>query len=150
MRPSPLQALVIAHLDAQPQAVVAARLPADRRAVTRALGVARRFCETAGVGPDCADKLSIIVEEWVVNLVEHGRPRPGSRIGLSLAREPRSVRMTVTDAGTFFDPRNVVFEGPNLERGGGAGLELIRNWSRITAYGRRAGRNRLVIEMPVG
>jgi anti-sigma regulatory factor (Ser/Thr protein kinase) len=117
--------------------------------VARALGVARRFCEGAGVGPDCADRLAVIVEEWVVNIVEHGQPRPGSRIALSLVREPACVRLVVTDAGAFFDPRDAVFEGPNLERGGGAGLELIRHWSRITDYGRRAGRNRLVLEMPV-
>jgi hypothetical protein len=42
-----------------------------------------------------------------------------------------------------------VFGGPNLERGGGAGLELIRAWCRIAAYARRGGRNRLVLEMPL-
>ncbi|MCW5758173.1 MAG: ATP-binding protein [Phenylobacterium sp.] len=125
-------------------------MPGDRTAVARALGVARRFCEGAGVGPDCADKLSIVVEEWMVNVVEHGRPAPGSRIALRLVREPACVRLVVTDAGTFFDPREAVFEGPNLDRGGGAGLELIRAWTRIAGYGRRSGRNRLVLEMPVG
>lgn len=150
MRPSPTEAQDITHLPAQPQAiVVTARLPGDRAAVARALGVARRFCEGAAVGPDCADKLAVIVEEWVVNVVEHGAPRPGSRIALRLVREPACVRVVVTDAGTFFDPREAVFEGPNLDRGGGAGLELIRAWSSITDYARRAGRNRLVLEMPV-
>ena len=60
------------------------------------------------------------------------------------------VFMEVSDAGLPFDPRDAVFEGPNLERGGGAGLELIRAWSRIADYTRRAGRNRLFVEMPLG
>lgn len=149
MRHSPLEVPVITHLRARPKAIVA-QLPGDRSAVVRALGVARRFCDGAGVGADCADRLSIVVEEWVVNVVEHGRPRPGTRIALRLVREPACVRLVVTDAGTFFDPREAVFEGPNLDRGGGAGLELIRAWTRITHYARRSGRNRLVLEMPVG
>ena len=118
--------------------------------MARALGVARRFCEQASVGADGADRLAIIVEEWVINVVEHGGLSPESRIALRLTREPACVRLTVTDAGTFFDPRTAAFEGPNLDRGGGAGLELIRHWSRIVDYARRAGRNRLELEMPVG
>lgn len=118
--------------------------------MARALAVSRRFSEAAGLGPDCADKLAVIVEEWVANVVEHGALPSRSRIGISLACEAQIVRVTVTDAGQVFDPREAVFEGPNLERGGGAGLELIRAWSRIAAYGRRAGRNRLVLEMPLG
>ncbi len=118
--------------------------------MARALGVARRFCEEASVGADGADRLAIIVEEWVINVVEHGGLSPGSRIALRLTREAACVRLTVTDAGTFFDPRTVAFEGPNLERGGGAGLELIRHWSRIVDSARRARRNRLELELPVG
>ncbi|MBL8770854.1 MAG: ATP-binding protein [Phenylobacterium sp.] len=126
-----------------------ARLPADPSAVARALGVARRFSEAAGLGSMCADKLAIIVEEWIANIIEHGAPPAGSHIGVSLVREPGLVRLTITDAGAFFDPRTAAFAGPDLERGGGAGLELIRAWSRIAAYGRRAGRNRIVLELPV-
>lgn len=118
--------------------------------MVRGLSLAGRFCETTGVGPDGADRLAIIVEEWLVNLVEHGELAPGSRIALRLAREPACVRVTVTDAGSFFDPRQVAFEGPNLERGGGVGLELMRHFGRIVNYARRAGRNRLELEMPVG
>ncbi|MBU2307957.1 MAG: ATP-binding protein [Alphaproteobacteria bacterium] len=114
------------------------------------MGVARAFVAQSGLGRDAAERLAIIVEEWVANLVEHGEPPPGSRIGLRLAQADDLVRITVTDAGRTFDPRDADFEGPNLERGGGAGLELMRAWSRVAAYGRRAGRNRLVLEMPLG
>jgi serine/threonine-protein kinase RsbW len=113
------------------------------------LAVARGFVEQADLSRDAAERLAIIVEEWVANVVEHGGPPPGSRIGLRLARRPGVVRITVTDAGQAFDPRGFRFKGPDLEHGGGTGLELMRAWSRVVTYGRRAGRNRLVLEMPL-
>lgn len=91
----------------------------------------------------------MIVEEWVANLVEHGGLPSGDRIGLRLAARPGRVRLTFTDAGRPFDPRRATFAGPDPDRGGGAGLELIRAWSRIASYARRQGRNRLILEMPL-
>lgn len=119
-------------------------------AVARALHLARAFARDAALAPSDGDRLAIIVEEWVANLMEHGEQPPAGRIGLRLARDGDRVRLTFTDAGKPFDPRAAGFEGPNLERGGGAGLELVRAWSRIAAYGRRAGRNRLVLDLLLG
>ena len=48
-----------------------------------------------------------------------------------------------------FDPRGAAFEGPNPERGGGAGLAMIVSLCRIAGYARRAGRNRLILELPL-
>jgi anti-sigma regulatory factor (Ser/Thr protein kinase) len=142
---------VIAQLSvlAQSPCIVHARLAADKGAVGRALGVVRAFVAQAGLSRDAAERLAIIVEEWVANVVEHGAPPPDSRIGLRLARQSGVVRITMTDAGGAFDPRETRFVGPNLDRGGGAGLELMRAWSQVAAYGRRAGRNRLVLVMPL-
>lgn len=152
MRASLKHGSVIAQLPALAQSpcVVRARPAADRAAVGRVLAATRAFCAQAALDRDASERLAIIVEEWVANLVDHGAPRPGSRIGLRLARGPGVIRITMTDAGCPFDPRRERFEGPNLERGGGAGLELLRAWSRVAAYGSRAGRNRLVLEMPLG
>lgn len=144
---------VIAQLTALAQSPrpTRARLAADSGAVGRALGVSRAFVEQCGLGRDPAERLAIVVEEWVANVVEHGGPPAGSHIGLRLALGPGIVRITVTDAGCAFDPREApAFEGPDLERGGGAGLELMRAWSRVVAYGCRGGRNRLVLELPLG
>ncbi len=117
--------------------------------MARALGVTRVFIERHELGRDAAERLAIVVEEWVANVLEHGGPPAGSRIGLRLALHAQIVRVTVTDTGRAFDPRAAVFEGPDLDRGGGVGLELMRAWSRVAAYGRRAGRNRLVLELPL-
>jgi anti-sigma regulatory factor (Ser/Thr protein kinase) len=90
-----------------------------------------------------------VVEEWVGNVVEHGAVAPGSRIELALEQGAGLVRLTLSDGGAPFDPRAASFEGPNLERGGGAGLALIAAWTRVADYRRRGGRNRLVLEMPL-
>jgi len=90
-----------------------------------------------------------VVEEWVANLIEHGDAPADVRIGLSLSMRCAHVRIAVTDGGRPFDPRDVAFEGPNRDRGGGAGLELIRTWCRIAGYHRRGGRNRLLLELPI-
>jgi len=115
----------------------------------RALGLTRAFARRAALAEPAADRLAIVVEEWVVNVVEHGAPPPGSLIGLRLERGAGSVRLILSDAGRPFDPRSAGFEGPNLDRGGGVGLQLVRAWVTVAAYRRRAGRNRLVLEMPL-
>lgn len=126
-----------------------ARLPCDRHGVRRGLATALVFAGDAALGDEASEKLAIVVEEWLINVVEHGEAAPDSRIALSLERLEGLVRLTVTDAGQAFDPREAVFEGPNLERGGGVGLALIQAWTHIAAYRRRAGRNRLVLELPL-
>ena len=124
-----------------------ARLPASRVAVMRGLNLTREFANSTALSPLAADHLALIVEEWLNNVTEHSGAPAGGRIALRLQHRPGLVRLTVTDAGKPFDPRNVSFEGPNLARGGGAGLALIQAWCRITDYRRVSGRNRLVFEM---
>lgn len=91
----------------------------------------------------------MVVEEWVANVVEHGGPQDGARIVLRLRRSGTVVRLWFSDSGSPFDPRAAAFDGPDPERGGGAGLALIASLCRIAAYARRAGRNRLILELPV-
>ena len=91
----------------------------------------------------------MVVEEWVANVLEHGGAPGTSRIVLRLSLSGEVVRLSVSDAGRPFDPRTAVFDGPNHERGGGAGLALIASVCRVAGYARRAGRNRLILEMPL-
>jgi serine/threonine-protein kinase RsbW len=126
-----------------------ARLPAGPAAVARAIAAGRKFAEDRRLSADVADRLAVVVEEWVANVVEHGAARAGSRIILRIDQVEDAIRVIATDAGRPFDPRTAVFQEPNPERGGGAGLEIIRAWSRLADYRRRAGRNRLVLELPL-
>jgi anti-sigma regulatory factor (Ser/Thr protein kinase) len=129
---------------------VSARLPVSREGVLRALRLAWRFADQAGLGAEAGDRLAIVVEEWVSNVVEHGGPPTEGRIVLSLERSAGAVRVTASDAGAPFDPRLAAFEGPNAERGGGVGLALIQAWTKVASYRRSAGRNRVVLEIPAG
>ena len=88
-----------------------------------------------------------MAEEWVANVVEHGGSHDGGLIALTLRGEAGLVRLTISDAGRPFDPRDASFDGPNVERGGGAGLALIASLCRIASYTRRRRRNRLVLEL---
>jgi serine/threonine-protein kinase RsbW len=113
--------------------------------VAAAIAFARRFAETARLSQDAADQLVVIVEEWAANIVEHSGAAPTSLIALRLETAGEAVRIAFTDAGVAFDPRTAEDGGPNLDRGGGAGIALIRSWCEIEAYERRRGRNRLVL-----
>jgi anti-sigma regulatory factor (Ser/Thr protein kinase) len=111
------------------------------------MGVARRFAGAAGLDADAANRLAMVVEEWVANVVEHGDPPSDGRIVLRLRLTASLVRVSISDPGRPFDPRTAAFEGPNADRGGGAGLALIAGLCRIVGYARRAGRNQLMLEM---
>jgi serine/threonine-protein kinase RsbW len=96
-----------------------------------------------------AARLALVVEEWVANVVEHGGPQPGARVVLRFSLHDAAVCLSISDAGRPFDPRTAVFDTPNPDRGGGAGLALIASLCRVAGYTRRAGRNRLLLEMPL-
>jgi hypothetical protein len=55
--------------------------------------------------------------------------------------------LIVSEAVTAFDPRTIMFEGPDLARGSGAGLPLIRAWGLIADYRPQRGRNRVIFDM---
>ena len=124
-------------------------LPVTRSAVARGLNLARLFAETAALSPDEGDHLALIVEEWLNNVIEHACAPSNGRIFMRLRRSPGRIQIVATDGGKAFDPRQVTFQGPNTERGGGAGLVLIQAWCQIADYCRVRGRNRLVFEMSV-
>jgi anti-sigma regulatory factor (Ser/Thr protein kinase) len=113
--------------------------------VARAIAFVRRFADAGGLSADSADRLAVVVEEWAANIVEHSGAAPKSRIVLRLERVGEGARLTFTDAGMAFDPRQARDDGPNPERGGGAGIALIRAWCEIESYRRRAWRYRLVL-----
>ncbi len=115
-----------------------------------AVRLARRFAERAGLAPVAAGQLAVIVEERVANVVEHGGPHGGASIVLRLRPRQGAVRIAISDGGQAFDPRSATFDGPDHARGGGAGLALIASLCRIVSYRSRSGRNRLMLEMPLG
>ncbi|WP_156679587.1 ATP-binding protein [Sphingomonas profundi] len=125
------------------------RFAADGHAAATALAVARRFAEQAALPRDPRERLAIVVEELILNIVEHGAA-DGGAIDLMLAREGDEIRLVIEDAGIFFDPRDVEPPATLPQRGGGVGLALVRAWTRIDRYARANGRNRLELAIPLG
>lgn len=124
------------------------RVAATAAGAIRALRAVRAFAGRCALSDDHASRLALVVDEWLANAIEHGRPAAATHLVLILTRDASCVRLVVSDAGVAFDPRTAVFEGPDLERGGGVGLELVRAWAEIEAYRRHRGRNRVTLRVP--
>ena len=118
-------------------------------AVSQGLAATRAFVTAEELG-DQGDVLAIIVEELLFNLIDHGDAPPGDPIALRLARVAEGIRLVLESGGTPFDPREAQADRPMPERGGGAGLALVRVWARIEASESSGGRNRLQLLIPPG
>jgi anti-sigma regulatory factor (Ser/Thr protein kinase) len=116
------------------------RIRLDPEAVSAALGVVRDFALRAGLAN--WDVLAIIVEELVCNLVDYGG-QPGEEIELALSSHEEGVRLRLSDGCAPFDPRVETRADLPPDRGGGAGLAMVRAWSTVEAYERIGARNTL-------
>jgi serine/threonine-protein kinase RsbW len=125
-------------------------IPAGPVAVMQAATATRDFAAAQGINGDNAARLAIVVEELVANVVEHARLPAAALIRLDLAQDAGRVRITLEDDGAPFDPRGVAspLDLPP-ERGGGAGLAIIRAWAIIESYARVGENNRLVLGLPL-
>jgi serine/threonine-protein kinase RsbW len=116
--------------------------------IHRAVTLVHEFSAAAGLTPQQSAKLAILVEEAVTNLYDHADVQPGFAGSLTLDLDGDSVRVVLCDSGTAFDPRGATeTRAPDVERGGGAGLALIRAWAEILDYRSDNGRNRLELTL---
>lgn len=111
---------------------------------------ARRFSADNGLAPTQAARLAILVEELVTNAVEHGGVEGDQRIDLTLAIEAEGMLLVLTDPGRAYDPRLHDASDDIPERGGGAGLDLVRQWADILAYRQEGNRNELRLRLRRG
>lgn len=119
-------------------------------AVRAGVGAVDGFCADAGLDGGDAARLAIIVEELVANIVEHGGGGATAAIELSLKRAGGGpVELVMSDDGVAFDPREAPGDAAIPDRGGGAGLNLVRAWASILDYRREGGRNRIELSIPV-
>ena len=117
-------------------------------AVREGVAAARAFAATRALAGD-AEVLAIIVEELLFNLLDHGDAAAGDPITLGITCSPDGIRLVLESGGTPFDPREARTDRPLADRGGGAGLALVRAWSRIEASESAGGRNRLQLLIPL-
>src|SRR5262249_2540441 len=92
-------------------------------------------------------KVRLVLEELVLNLIEHAVGSATNRIDVRLELEPGRVVLVLEDDGAPFDPRSAPpFDKtkPLEERGPrGMGLQVARSTAEGIPYAGRARRNRL-------
>lgn len=116
-------------------------------AVHRTVSGAQAFSKDCGLQEEPAARLAIIVEELVFNLVEHGGVGEQGVIELVLTHQDGVISIALSDTGMAFDLRDARSGEAIPERGGGAGIDLVRAWADIVDYGSQGGRNRLILKM---
>ena len=121
-----------------------------RESVTEASGAARTFGEAQWLTEDETARLCIIVEELLANLFDHSGLAENDEVELSLASEPGGIRIVIVDPGPPFDPRSAPTPRERPERGGGAGIDIVRAWAEFVDYALIPEGNRLELLLPVG
>ncbi len=116
-------------------------------AVHQMVEAAQAFGIDRALALDHAARLSIIIEELVYNLVDHGEVGEDGLIELVLTHEDGVVGIALSDTGVAFDLRAAESEEEVPDRGGGAGIDLVRAWAEIVDYERAGDRNRLLLKM---
>lgn len=87
---------------------------------SRSIALARHYTiETlAGIAPDVADAIAVLVSELATNSVRHA----SSDFTVSIEREPHQIRVAVTDEGA-----GVPFlQSPSRRDASGRGLQIVR------------------------
>jgi serine/threonine-protein kinase RsbW len=113
-----------------------------------AVMMVHEFCAAHALQPDCRARLAIVVEELMMNLVDHGGLGTDDVVEIGLQREHEAVHMLMIDHGTPFDPRRAAGDAPIPDRGGGAGLAFVNAWTEIVDYRTSDGANRLELRLP--
>ncbi|WP_017669475.1 ATP-binding protein [Blastomonas sp. AAP53] len=116
--------------------------------IHRAVELVRAFSQEHTLKPAQSAKLAVLVEEAVTNLYDHGGVTGGFCGWLELQDAATGAQVRLGDNGPPFDLRTAVqSDGPNPDRGGGAGLALIQAWADITDYRREPDGNVLELTL---
>jgi len=100
-----------------------------------------------GVPSEVVARARVVLEEMVLNLINHATGLAGSPIDVRLEAERGWVVVLIEDEGDPFDPQSA----PALDttqpleerRAGGMGIQLVRGLVAEMQYERLSGRNRL-------
>jgi anti-sigma regulatory factor (Ser/Thr protein kinase) len=120
-------------------------------AIHAATQAAHAFSANECLAQNDAARLCIVIEELVTNLLDHGGVAQDDIIELKLARGADGITIVLIDPGMPFDLRTADrSSAANPDRGGGAGIDMVRAWTTILGYQSLDGQNRLKLLMPLG
>ena len=127
-----------------------------------------RHLQAQVLSPKALNRLEVMFEELVSNVVRHGLdPKREHSILVSIAADDREVRLAIEDDGRPFDPFALAESTPprSLEEAaiGGLGIPVVRRMATRTAYelqpespawdeliGRAGPVNRVVVILAIG
>lgn len=127
---------------------VTCRIGGDR-AIVDAVAAAERFGRAQWLASDELARLCIVTEELVANLYDHGGVTGQDEIELSLLNDPAGIAMVIVDPGRPFDPRDMSRKVERTERGGAAGIDIVRAWAQFVSYDVTPEGNRLELLLPL-
>ena len=110
-------------------------------------GEVEGFCTEQGMSRAVSFKVRLLLEELVLNLIDHAVGSATDRIDVHIEIEPGQVILVLEDDSDPFDPRLAPAfdkDKPLAERGPrGMGIHLVRTMAEDVAYKRVDGRNQL-------
>lgn len=115
------------------------------------------FLSEEGVPPAVVNRVRLVVEELVVNIITHAfEDSAAHTIVLTLRTEPGRVHVATEDDGKAFDPRDAPpppLGRPLEEQGnGGYGIHIVKHMTKALDYERVGHKNRVraVVEFQPG
>ena len=118
---------------------------------TRALAATQRhlaaFLAEVGCAADTRFRVELVVEEAVMNIIRHARPRGAVTATLHVTLRPGGAAIAIEDDGPHFNPLLAPLRPLRGSHEGGFGLHLIRRHADAARYRRTGvGINRLELE----
>ena len=118
-------------------------------AIRDASDAARRFGDAQLLDGEELARLCIVVEELVANLYDHGGLTRKDEVELNFLVDPDGVKVAILDSGNPFDPWTAPRSRDLTDRGGGAGIDIVRAWAHFLGYSSAEGQNRLEFLLPL-
>ena len=118
---------------------------ADLPRIQSAIG---EFSREQGWPPDIEFQVDLVLEELVLNVVNHGSRGGEGEINIELVSDPEAVIIQIIDDGRPFDPLTDAPE-PDTESGiedravGGLGIHLVRTMMDDVTYRREENKNHM-------
>jgi len=125
--------------------ILAVDLPLDLAAVEVAREAVVGLLEPMRVDELVLNRIEVVLEELVSNVVRHGIDVHSLKIEVAVA--DRVLQIVVIDDGAAFDPLVIPerdrYSDLELAIPGGQGIPLVRRFTRDAAYRRGANENRI-------